>query len=279
MLMHSRRSIMRFAVGLLPALACCFQSVLRADDAPPAKITYDEHVRPILREHCATCHNQDTKKSDLAIDSYSALMHGGASGEVITAGDPDGSRLWGLVNHSEEPKMPPNQDKLPDAKLQVIRAWILGGALENAGSTAKAAKKPAMNLSLSAGSAKPAGPAIMPEGLWRQPVVSTTRAAAVTALASSPWAPLVAIAGQKQVSLYHSDSGNLLGVLPFPEGVPYVLKFSRSGALLLAGGGQGARQGKVVVFDVKTGQRAFEVGDELDVVLAADINENHTRIA
>ena len=34
-----------------------------------------------------------------------------------------------------------------------------------------------------------------------------------------------------------------------------------------------------MVFDVKTGQRVFEVGDELDVVLAADINENHTRIA
>jgi len=175
--------------------------------------------------------------------------------------------------------MPPKQDKLSDAKLQVLRAWIMGGALENSGSVAKPAKKPAVDLSQSGGSARPAGPPIMPEGLWRQPVVSTSRAAAVTALASSPWAPLVAVAGQKQVLLYHSDSGELLGVLPFPEGVPYVLKFSRSGALLLAGGGQGARQGRVVVFDVRSGKRVFEVGDELDAVLAADINENHTRIA
>jgi WD40 repeat protein len=270
----------RLAVAL--SLLLLAEARLRADEppAPPAaKISYDEHVRPILREHCATCHNQDTKKSDLAIDSYAAIMHGGAGGEVIAPGDLDGSRLWALVSHSEEPKMPPNQDKLADAKLQIIRAWIVGGALENAGSTAKAAKKPAMNLSLSAGSAKPAGPAIMPEGLWRQPVVSTSRPGAVTALASSPWAPLVAVAGQKQVSLYNSDSGSLLGVLPFPEGLPYVLKFSRSGALLLAGGGQGARQGRVVVFDVRTGQRVFEVGDELDAVLAADINQDHTRIA
>ncbi|HEY1785429.1 MAG TPA: c-type cytochrome domain-containing protein, partial [Pirellulales bacterium] len=270
-------SLLAAAQGLL----CIAGSRLEADEpaAPAAaKISYDEHVRPILREHCATCHNQDTKKSDLAIDSYAAIMHGGAGGEVVAAGDLDGSRLWALVSHTEEPKMPPNQDKLADAKLQIIRAWILGGALENAGSTAKA-KKPGMNLSLSSGSAKPAGPAIMPEGLWRQPVVNTSRPGAVTALASSPWAPLVAVAGQKQILLYQSDSASLLGVLPFPEGVPYVLKFSRSGALLLAGGGLGARQGRVVVFDVRTGQRVFEVGDELDAVLAADINQDHTRIA
>jgi len=284
--MLSKRSPVLGLVGLplLTAAQCLFalaDSRLQADEpaAPAAKISYDEHVRPILREHCATCHNQDTKKSDLAIDSYASLMHGGAGGEVIAPGDLDNSRLWALVSHTEEPKMPPNQDKLADAKLQVIKAWILGGALENAGSTAKAGKKPAMNLSLSAGSAKPAGPAIMPEGLWRQPVVTSSRAGAVTAIASSPWAPLVAVAGQKQVLLYNSDSGSLLGVLPFPEGLPFVLKFSRSGALLLAGGGQGARQGRVVVFDVRTGQRVFEVGDELDAVLAADINQDHTRIA
>ena len=42
----------------------------------------------------------------------------------------------------------------------------------------------------------------MPEGLFRQPVVHTARAGAITALAASPWAPLIAVAGQKQVLLY-----------------------------------------------------------------------------
>ena len=119
----------------------------------------------------------------------------------------------------------------------------------------------------------------MPERLSRQPVVYTARAGAVTALAASPWAPLVAVAGQKQIVLYNSDTAQLLGVLPFPEGIAHVLKFSRSGSLLLAGGGVGGKAGVVVVYDVKTGKRVFEVGDELDVVLAADINEDHTRIA
>jgi WD40 repeat protein len=263
------------------ALFTCAAPLAADETAAPAtpKITFDEHIRPIFREHCLNCHNQDAKKGDLAIDSYAATMRGGGSGEVVTAGDPDGSRLFALVNHTDTPKMPPEQPKLDDAKLQAIKAWIAGGALENSGSVAKPKKKPAIDLAASAGAGKPSGAPIMPSGLFRQPVVSTLRPGAVTALAASPWAPLIAVGGQKQVLLYNSDTGALLGVLPFPEGLPYVLKFNRSGALLLAGGGTAAKLGRVVVFDVRDGKRVFEVGDELDAVLAADMNENNTLIA
>ncbi len=100
------------------------------DGKAPAKLTYDEHVRPILREHCFSCHNQDTKKSDLSLASFASAMQGGSTGQVIEPGDLGSSRLWALVSHAEEPKMPPNQDKLPAAKLDVIKAWIEGGAGE-----------------------------------------------------------------------------------------------------------------------------------------------------
>src|SRR5487761_1528410 len=257
-----------------------------ADEAKPAnpaaaKITYAEHVQPIFREHCYTCHGPEAQKSDRAVDSVGALMKGGASGEVIEPGDPDASRLWALVSHTETPEMPPQQPKLADAKLAIIKQWIAGGALENSGSTAKVKKKPSVDLQVTAGSGKPTGPAAMPEAgkVVRQPAVYTPRAAAITAIASSPWAPLVAIAGQKQITLYNSDTAGLLAVLPFPEGVAQVLKFSRTGALLLAGGGRGGKQGLAAVYDVKTGERVFTVGDELDTVLAADINNDHTLIA
>ncbi len=272
-----------------PGGAALAQSLLAAqcavaEEAKPAtgaaaKITYDEHVRAIFREHCFSCHNQDKKKGDLALDSFSSTMKGASSGEVIAAGDLESSRLWAVISHADEPKMPPNQDRIPDAKLALVKAWITGGALENSGSLAKVKKQPTMDLSLTAGSAKPTGPPAMPEGISRQPLGHASRSSAVTALAASPWAPLVAVAGQKQIFLYHAETGRLLGVLPFPEGIAYVLKFSRSGSILLAGGGQGAKNGRVVGFDVRTGKRVFEVGDELDAVLAADINNNHTLIA
>jgi WD40 repeat protein len=270
-------------VATLVVLAWTPWNPLRAEEAKPGpaqgKVTYAEHVRPIFREHCLNCHNQTKKQNDLALDRYETVMTGGASGEAIKPGDPDNSYLYTLVTHKDTPHMPPNQDRLPDAKLEVIRQWIAGGALKDSGSTAKAKKEPAVELALASGAGRPGGTLVMPEGVTRQPVVSTARPGACTALTASPWAPLVAVAGQKQISLYQSDSLELAAVLPFPEGIPYVLKFSRSGSLLLAGGGRGASRGLAAVYDVRSGKRLFAVGDELDAVLAADITADHRRVA
>ena len=219
------------------------------------------------------------RKSDLALDAYTTLIEGGASGEVVFAGDLDNSRLWDLVSHQDEPSMPPDADKLPDDKLDLIRLWIEGGVLENSGSVANLKKKPGLAMLMPVNSGKPEGPAAMPEDLYRQPVVYSTRAAAVTALAASPWAPLVAVAGQRQVALYHSDTAKLLGVLPFLEGVPQVLAFSRDGSRLLVAGGRGASLGLAALYDVRSGSRLLSVGDEYDTVLAADINAKQTLIA
>ncbi len=98
-------------------------------------------------------------------------------------------------------------------------------------------------------------------------------------VATSPWAPLAAVGGQKQVLLYNTQTLELVGVLPFPEGTPRVLKFSRNGSLLLCGGGIGGASGRVVVWDVRTGGRIIEVGSELDEVLSADISSDQTLIA
>jgi len=271
-------------VLLTLSLPLAVSTVRAADEAKPAdkdaaKVTYQDHVLPILRAKCGACHSADQAKGGLIVDSYTALMQGGGSGEVVVAGDLDGSHLWNVINHIDEPKMPPNEPKLPDETLAMIRKWIEGGALETASSKAKI-KKPAFSLGTTViSSGKPEGPPPMPEGLSLEPLVVTPRGNAVTALATSPWAPLAAVSGHKQVLLYHTGDFRLLGVLPFPEGVPHVLKFSRNGSLLLAGGGRGGQSGRVVVWDVKTGKRVFEVGDEYDLVLAADISSDHSLIA
>ena len=221
------------------ALFLSATAVTAAAQDAPTKVTYDDHIRPIFRQHCLKCHNLDKAESDLALDSYAATMEGGAGGEVFAGDDLGGSRLWALVNHDEEPYMPPEQDRLPADQLALIQRWIEGGLLENSGSTA--IKKKTSGVAFTgAGGGKPEGEPAMPSGLWKQPIVYSERPAAVTALAASPWAPLIAVAGQRQISLYHSDTAQLLGVLSFPEGIPYVLRFSHNGTLLLAGGGRGA---------------------------------------
>src|SRR5207247_10736197 len=120
-------------------------------------------------------------------------------------------------------------------------------------------------------------PPAMTQDFPLEPVMHTAHASALTGLASSPWAPLIALAGQKQVLLYQSETLELLGILPFTEGQPADLKFSRSGALLLAGGGHGGKSGRILVWDVITGERLMTLGEEYDTVLAADMRPDQTQ--
>lgn len=242
------------------------------------KVTYQDHVQPILREHCFACHSQDDASSGLALDSYAAALAGGGGGEVLAAGDADASRLWLLITHQESPKMPPG-GKVPDDQLAKIKAWIDGGLLESAGSKPKKKAKSAIGTVVQTADNRPQGEPAMPENWYREPVVSADRVGPVTSLSASPWSPLVAVAWQKQVSVYHTGNRRLLGLLPYLDGEPNVVRFSRDGSLLLVAGGRAASRGSAAVFDVKTGDRMVTVGDELDAVLAADISPDHQLIA
>ena len=264
--------------GLAYGLLASSASTATAADAP--KVTYIDHVLPILRAKCLTCHNTDKKSGGLDLSNFTAVKAGGGSGEIFDAGNSGASILWKVINHEEEPKMPPNSDKLPAEMLAVIKNWIDGGALETTGSKALTGKKPKMDLKLaSAPTVRPEGPPPMPERMSLAPVIKTRTTTAITSLAVNPWSPLAAVPGQKQVLLYNTATLELVGVLPYPEGIPQVLKFSRSGQLLMVAGGHASAQGTVVIFNVKTGERVAEVGDELDTILAADISPDQSQIA
>jgi WD40 repeat protein len=245
----------------------------------PAAVTYKDDVLPILRKHCQNCHNPDKAQSDLNVTTYAALLAGGASGEAVKAGSPDQSLLYKVTAHQVEPKMPPRGPKISDAELAVIKKWIEGGAPETAVGAAKsAARKVDLDpVAISAG--KPAGPPPMPTSLPPVTLAKTARPHPVTAMASSPWAPLLAVAGHERVLLYNTDTLKLVGTLPFPERIPNVLKFSRNGKWLLAAGGRGGAAGKVVIWDVTTGKRVTEIGEETDAILAADVSPDHKLVA
>lgn len=254
--------------------------VVTADDAKPAKVTFADQVSPIFQNRCNTCHNADKQKGGLNLETYGSALQGGSSGKVIEPGDLESSTLYQLVSHVEEPFMPPKAPKIPDAEIDVLKRWIEGGALETSGSVAAVSAKPKFEFKLDPDAlGKPVGEPAMPKDLRTEPEVVGPRPPAIVALASSPWAPVVAVGGFKQVLLYRTTDQHLVGVLPFPEGTIASLKFSRNGALLLAGGGRGGQSGLAVAWDVSTGKRVFEIGKEYDVVLAADISPDHGQVA
>ncbi len=251
---------------------------VRADDAAAEKVTFQDHVLPIFRMRCGSCHNGNDKKGGLVLDDYTAMRTGGGSGEVVAAGDLESSYLWSLITHESEPAMPPGQPKLPDEELAIVQKWILGGLLKDQGSTAEMPKKSTITK-IEVSTERPPGPPPMPARYLGVPLTITSTSNAITALTTNPWSPLAAVSGFQQIALYETRDRRLLGVLPYPEGQPHILKFSRNGALLLAAGGRGGASGKVIVFDVATGERRIEVGDEYDLVLGADLSPDQTMIA
>jgi hypothetical protein len=262
----------RFAAPLAALL--CLGALSRGEEA----VTFEQHVKPVLRSSCLNCHNPDKAKGGLDMTSFGALMRGGSSGAVVEPGNPDGSRLLLLASRQREPFMPPDAPKRPDAELDVLRKWIAGGLVERAGGQAQKAGARS-SLLMAAPEEKPGGPPPMPEGLPLEPLHLGEHPNAVAALAASPWAPLAAVGGYRQVLLYHTETLQLLGVLAFPEGVPHSLRFSRDGRLLTCGGGVDGASGKVVAWDVVTGQRVVELGDEYDSVLSADLAKDRSHVA
>ncbi|MBU6237574.1 MAG: hypothetical protein KGQ51_07075 [Planctomycetes bacterium] len=272
------KSVARYLLHptVLVGISIPWLSICAAEE--PAKITFEDHIKPIFREHCTSCHNNNAKKGGLSLESFQMTMTGGSSGEVLVAGDLDSSRLYALTAHKEQPVMPPMQDRIPQAKIDLLKTWIEQGMPENSGSAIRKASSNASAIMVAA-TGRPEGPPPMPGSVLRQTPLFTPKASAVSALAASPWSPLVAVGGQLQVSLYHSQTGQLLGIIPFPEGEPQSITFSRDGRLILIGGGRHSANGVAVLHDIQTGNRIAKVGDELDIVLAADISDDNRWIA
>ncbi len=251
---------------------------LRGQEKPAEKITFNDHAKPVLMQRCSSCHNSERKEGDLDVTNFTNLMIGGGSGEVIEVGSADESYLFRLVTHEDSPEMPPGGTKIPDPQIDILRRWIDGGALENSGSVAKKRKPRSDYSAVAAGDKRPEVEPI-PSRLPLVPQLVADRPSSVHSLMTNPWSPFVAVSSPRQVLVYRTNDFALRGVIPFPEGQPESIRFSRNGSLMLIGGGKPGATGKVLVWDAVKGRRVAVVGDEVDSVLASDINPSQTLIA
>ncbi|HKI37284.1 MAG TPA: PSD1 and planctomycete cytochrome C domain-containing protein [Gemmataceae bacterium] len=89
-------------------------------------VTFEQHVRPILKTYCLDCHGGGEKlkgKLDLRLRRFA--VKGGESGSAVVPGDPTKSRLLERMKAGE---MPPTEKKVPADKVAVIERWIAAGA-------------------------------------------------------------------------------------------------------------------------------------------------------
>jgi hypothetical protein len=98
-------------------------AVGRADET----LTFERHIRPILKAHCFDCHGATAElegEIDLRLRRF--MLAGGESGPAIEPGNPDSSLL---IERIREGEMPPGDKKMSPEELATIEKWIAAGAV------------------------------------------------------------------------------------------------------------------------------------------------------
>ena len=109
-------------------LAGFWTSASAAHGADP--VDYLRDVKPILAQHCYSCHGPQKQKSGLRLDTSAAVHKGGNSGPAIVAGKSDESLLIKAVTGSDEslPSMPFQKPALSSSEIALLKTWIDQGA-------------------------------------------------------------------------------------------------------------------------------------------------------
>lgn len=99
--------------------------------ASPANEFFESRIRPILANHCYSCHSDKSGKSKggLKLDSRAAIIAGGDSGSAVVVGKPDVSLMIKAARRKDDvvSAMPPDAP-LTDAQVKDLEKWIVDGA-------------------------------------------------------------------------------------------------------------------------------------------------------
>ena len=131
------RSLLAPLFPLLTALFPGQDRPARADEPTPPKAVvvdpalvarFEREVRPVLVEHCVSCHGPKKQEMGLRLDSSHGLRKGSDNGPVFVEGDPAQSLLIEAVRYDGDLRMPP-KGKLPPEAIAALEQWIKQGAI------------------------------------------------------------------------------------------------------------------------------------------------------
>src|SRR3954451_12993420 len=94
-------------VAFFVAIACRVAPAADRDspDDPTGVEFFEKKIRPVLVEHCYSCHSEDAAranklKAGLALDTREGLRKGGESGPAVVPGKPDKSLFLKTLRHT-----------------------------------------------------------------------------------------------------------------------------------------------------------------------------------
>ncbi len=114
------------AFGLCACLILAHATVLLdSTDAAETPLTFEAHIRPILKAQCFHCHGEEEeKKGGLDLRLVRFMTQGGESGPAVEPGKAQSL----LLDRITSDEMPPGEKKLTAAEKSLIERWIAAGA-------------------------------------------------------------------------------------------------------------------------------------------------------
>ena len=87
---------------------------------------YNDLIQPIFNQKCVSCHNKEISRGNLNMDSYSNVLKGGSSGNLINKSDPRKSLLIKRITMptSELKYMPPDGEPASFDEIKTLIWWI-----------------------------------------------------------------------------------------------------------------------------------------------------------
>jgi uncharacterized membrane protein len=88
-------------------------------------------LMPIFESRCYECHGRGKSKAGIRLDEPAELIGRERKGRIIVKpGDPEGSSLLAVLTLpiDDDLAMPPEGERLSDAEIAKVRAWIAAGA-------------------------------------------------------------------------------------------------------------------------------------------------------
>ncbi len=122
-----------FSGFVFSAVIVAGSSSVRAAPAS-AKLSFNDHIQPILAENCYACHGIDagSRKAELRLDRFESATAKRKEGEpAIVPGKPNASPLIQRIESKDEKKImpPPEAHKtLKAGQIATLRQWIAEGA-------------------------------------------------------------------------------------------------------------------------------------------------------
>lgn len=136
------------SVGLAQSPIDEAENAAQSSEQQTAQIAFFEtKIRPILHEHCVSCHGAEKQEGGLRLDSPHAIAMGGDSGAALQVVDPNASLILVAVRQLDSSLvMPPAPaPKLSPSAIADLASWIEKGAVMPMGAEAGSAgnqKKP-----------------------------------------------------------------------------------------------------------------------------------------